>query len=79
MTATVDVQDHAAHVVGGFGANIGDYAPSASDEWMGLERDIVAMRDVLRLDRPTAFTVFKDRSIPLSAPAWADALLVFCR
>jgi predicted nucleic acid-binding protein len=33
--------------------NLGDFAPSASAKWTRLECDLIVMRDVFSLDRPS--------------------------
>jgi len=47
--------------------------------WSRLRNELVILRDVITLDRPSLFSVSKDRPILYSALAWADILLTIDR
>ena len=59
--------------------NLPDLPPLASAEWARLRPALLAMDDVLTLDRPAVFPAGKDRPILFGALAWADVLLTLDR
>jgi predicted nucleic acid-binding protein len=68
-----------AYVVEEVLRNLPELPLAASADWVRLRSDLLAMDDVLTLDRPAVFPVVKDRPILFSALAWADALLTHDR
>lgn len=60
-------------------ANLGDFPPAASAEWVRLRQQVLVMDDVLTVDRPVVFPAGKDRPILFSALAWSDILLTLDR
>jgi len=44
-------------------ANLGDFPPAASPEWVRIRQQVLVMDDVLTVDRPVVFPAGKDRPI----------------
>ena len=55
--------------------NLPDLPAAATGHWLRLRRQIVAVDDVVVIDRPVLFAASKDRPILFSALAAADVLL----
>lgn len=59
--------------------NLADFGPHATAAWSGIKARLHLADDVLVIDRPTVFTVGKDRPILFTAYQHADVLITLDR
>lgn len=67
------------HVFGEVRSNLRKFPPAPAAEWRVIEPRLVAVVDILAIDKPVVFHPTKDRPVLLSAYEFADVLITLDR